>query len=128
MSNPRVYGTYLDADGLRHLISGVKGGILAKKKGDWDSYMNCGKYSSAEPDPNPDNVVSCLRCLVTRRTITLRASDGSTRGETINQMLIDEAMNLDMKKFLKNLDETMDLDVKKFLENLDATRGTGGTR
>lgn len=117
MSGPRVYGTFLDGDGVRHDLSGVIDGTFSRKKGGWDSITTCGKYSSDEPDTNPDNYVTCLKCIVTVRTV--RPRDVTTDDDPV---IIDEAQTFTPTQ-LQNLIDTVGNTVKA-----GATRGNGGTR
>jgi hypothetical protein len=94
VSNRRVFGTFLDADGLRHDISGVIDGVFSKKPGGWDSYTHCGMYSTSEPDTDPKHYVTCLKCIGTVRRFSTRVNeDGS----------IDEAADIDVERFVASM-------------------------
>lgn len=136
MSGPRVYGTFLDGDGLRHELSGVIDGTFSRKKGGWDSITTCGKYSSDAPDTNPDNYVTCLKCLVTRRIIVLRAGDAPVRGYHAHMTMIDEVQDFS-NLYSQNpcgeivISPVEQADLINTIGNTiiaGATRGNGGTR
>lgn len=133
VSGPRVYGTYLDEHGLRHDVSGVIDGTFSKKKGGWDSITTCGKYLTVEPDPNPEHFSTCLKCVSTRRTVTLRGGEpGVIRGQTADYVYIDEAQDFNMNPCGEvALSPVEQADLINTVGNTiiaGATRGNGGTR
>lgn len=99
MSNPRVYGTIVH-DGLRHEASGVVDGTFAKKKGGWDTYTVCGKYTGVAVETDGDLVVTCIRCIGRKRHSDYK---DILRGMPADVTYIDEAQDLSQEVFEKLL-------------------------
>lgn len=93
----RIYGTWVDDNGVRHYASGVKRdeGLLGRGRGAWVTNVFCGNYIDVEPR-DPKAVVTCFRCLW-KKFQPFNPSN-ILRGPKTDLVCIDEAQDIDLEK------------------------------
>ena len=91
----RVYGTWVDDNGVCHYASGTPQvqTLFHRKRGEWDTNVFCGNYINVAPG-EPEAVVTCFRCLA--KLFRPFNPYDILRGKTADMTVIDETQDVDL--------------------------------